>query len=94
MKRSSNRLLEVVEALSQWREELEEEVKNERANRAGRSHTVAACVTKEEKKELDELCDELAESYGRKLTRGALLRLVFLHFKDNHEDIDLSPYQE
>ncbi len=75
----------------------EEEFREEPARRrvgGARSFSVAACVTKGEKKQLDALCDEYSEKQGWRIRRGALLRLVWLYFLDNHEDIDLEPYKD
>lgn len=58
-----------------------------------RSYSVAACVTVKEKDAIDSLCDQYAKEKGWRLSRGALLRLVWLHFLENNKSIDLSRYR-
>ena len=73
-----------------------EEVYKPKPRRTGgaRSYSVAACVTEEEKNELDRFCEEYSEERGWIIRRGALLRLVWLHFLDNHAEIDLEQYRD
>ncbi len=73
---------------------VEESGKDRRSKGGGRAFSVAACVTEEEKAQIEQLCDEYSDAQGWRIRRGALLRLVWLHFLENHESIDLEPYRD
>lgn len=67
---------------------------DEKKKPAGRVYSVSACVTVAEKEEIDEVCAKISEDQGWRISRGALLRLVWLYFLDNYENIDLSKYRD
>jgi hypothetical protein len=81
---------EIRKIVKQVMRELEEGPKEKRQPRVC---SVAACVSEDERDEILAVCDEYVGKM-RIRSRGGLLRLVWLYFKDNHESIDLEPYRD
>lgn len=86
-------LMKVLQHFGESIDELVQEVESTKKP-AGRVYSVSACVTVAEKEEIDEVCAKISEDQGWRISRGALLRLVWLYFLDNYENIDLSKYRD